>query len=95
MKVVRGFNKNRILVFKDAGVQVDSKYNDCGRHACATYLMKGMKGWTPSDITDRLGHIGKILMKYYEKPEILMSDAEANWNIKPITEGENLVKFST
>ena len=93
-KVVRSFNKNRILVFKDAGVELDSKYNDCGRHACATYLMKGMKGWTPADITDRLGHTGKILMKHYSNPNVLMSDAQAYWNIKPIAESENLVKFS-
>lgn len=93
-KVVKSFNKNRNLVFKNAGVEVNSKYNDCGRHACATYLMKGMKGWTPADITDRLGHTGKVLMKHYSNPNVLASDAKAYWQIKPIKEGEKLVKFS-
>ena len=93
-KVVRLFNKARQKVFIDAGIELDRKYNDCGRHSCATYLYKGQKGYTPADITDRLGHSDKILLEFYRNSGKLESEAIAYFNIKPIEAGENLVKFS-
>ena len=93
-KVSKRYNKNRQLVFETAGIKLDRKYNDCGRHACATYMYKGIEGFTVSDITERLGHSGKMLMKHYKNGNVLKSDAERYFKIYPVKVRDKLVKFA-
>lgn len=91
----RMFYKNRKSILDEAGIPTGKerkKYDDCGRHSCATYLYE--KGASQKDISKRLGNTTKVLRKYYISSHVTEEEAERYFKVLPIKSEDKLVQFA-
>lgn len=82
-----------VVLTQDAKKDSSNKYDDFGRHSCATYLYAA--GYNQKTITERIGNSSKVLMKHYLNSESATeSQAKEYFSIMPIKSEDKLVNFS-
>jgi integrase len=98
-KMERNFyDKRRIVLAEavvlplEATIEESKKYDDCGRHSCATYLYAGK--WDAKTIADRLGNTTKVLLNHYIENDKSKSEAVEYFSISPSKSDQKLVKFA-
>lgn len=72
-------------------VSVTKKFNDIGRHSCATYLYEA--GASMSAITKRLGNSKPVLWDHYISSSKTEEEANEYFAIMPMNEDEKMVQF--
>jgi integrase len=81
-----------VILPVDAPEEDSSKYQDFGRHSCATYLYA--LGSDQRTITERIGNSSRVLMNHYINNKVTKSQAQEYFNIMPVKSKDKLVKFS-
>lgn len=98
-KMERNFyDKRRIVLAEavvlslDASIKESKKYDDCGRHSCATYLYAGK--WDAKTIAERIGNTEKVLLNHYIDNDKSKAEAVEYFSISPSKSNQKLVKFA-
>jgi len=92
------YDKRRIVLAEavvlslDATEEESKKYNDCGRHSCATYLYAGR--WDAKTISERFGNTEKVLLNHYIDNDKSKAEAVEYFSISPSKSNQKLVKFA-
>jgi len=80
-----------VLLPLDAPEEESDKFDDIGRHTCATYLYQG--GWDAKTISDRLGNTPKVLKDHYLNMNATESESKEFFSIVPEKAERKLVQF--
>lgn len=80
-----------VLLPLDAPEEESDKFDDIGRHTCATYLYQG--DWDAKTIADRLGNTEKVLLRHYLNMGATVSESKEFFSIVPEKAERKLVQF--
>jgi len=80
-----------VLLPLDAPEEESDKFDDIGRHTCATYLYQG--DWDAKTIADRLGNTEKVLLGHYLNMGATESESKEFFSIVPEKAERKLVQF--